>query len=298
MNRSLAFVRNVLALAAALGLSGPPSARAVDDDLLAHDLYRDGRYAEAAELFTDPAWKGVALYRAGQWWRAADAFVRADDALSAYNLGNAYARLGYPELALDAFRRALAADPSLDDARHNAEVMVKVLALAESGEGGGRSPSEDEIERVERERDADEKGTPDTGTGGEEEDERDQDGAGESEPGEEERSGGDETAPGDGGDAKDAEREARAGDGGGALGGEAGEERATNRASGESESGRERESAEAAGLRRQLESAQATEQWLARIAHDPERFLERRIALELRRRHAAGGAAPEGGSVW
>ena len=133
---------------ATLGMPTPSGA--VDDDLLAHELYRQGRTAEAAELFTDPAWKGVALYRSGQWWRAADAFVRADDPLSAHNLGNCYVKLGYYALALGAYRRALAADPALEDARHNAALMVRLLELEADEEDGAsaRSASSEEIERI------------------------------------------------------------------------------------------------------------------------------------------------------
>ena len=50
-----------------------------DDNLIAHRLFQQEDYAEAAEIYTNPAWKGVALYQSNQWWRAAEAFVRADD---------------------------------------------------------------------------------------------------------------------------------------------------------------------------------------------------------------------------
>ena len=282
-----------------LGLSPTTSVRAVDDDLLAHRLYREGRYAEAAELFTDPAWKGIALYRAEQWWRAADAFVRADDARSAHNLGNAYVKLGYHELALDAYRRALALDPTLDDARHNADVMLKLLALGDDGQGGGRSPSENELDRVERERPDEERDEGSrAGESGAGESEREESGAGES-AGKEEESDGDEGTSPDEPGATDEERQAERGDGeGGALGGTASASEASNRASGGAESDEASERSEAAGRRGDSEGEQATAQWLARIAHDPRRFLERRIALELRRRRAAGRAAPEGGDGW
>ena len=288
----------VLAATVLLALAGTRSARALDDDLLAHRLYVEGRYAEAAELFTDPAWKGVALYRSRQWWRAADAFVRADDARSAANLGNAYVKLGYHALALDAYRRALELEPDLDDARHNADVMVRVLALEERGEGGGRSPSEEEIERVEREGAEEREADPSPGEGGDEESEREEGGPGENEPGEEEGDGSEESAAGDDGETEDAERDAERGDGAGAVNGTEGERDASDRASGVSESDSALDGARAAGTRGDIESEQATAQWLARIAHDPRRFLERRIALELRRRRAAGHAAPEGGDGW
>jgi len=127
-----------------------PVAFAVDDDLLAYRLYQQGDFAQAAEIFTDPSWKGVALYRSSQWWRAAEAFVRANDAQSAFNLGNCYVKLGYYALALDAYQRALSIDPELEDASINADIVRELLMDEENenSEQGGRQPSGDEIEQL------------------------------------------------------------------------------------------------------------------------------------------------------
>jgi Ca-activated chloride channel family protein len=61
----------------------------------------------AAALFSDPAWQGVAFYRAGDFDAAAAALGRAGpDAL--YNLGNAQAHRGAYAASLEAFDLALA----------------------------------------------------------------------------------------------------------------------------------------------------------------------------------------------
>ena len=60
----------------ALTLTGFMGVAHADDNAVAYRLFEQKRYAEAAELFTDPAWKGVAMYRSDQYWRAAEAFVR------------------------------------------------------------------------------------------------------------------------------------------------------------------------------------------------------------------------------
>ncbi len=58
----------------------------------------------AASLFEDAAWRGVALYRAGDFDGAAAAFKEAK---SEYNLGNAQAHLGDYAAALEAYDVAL-----------------------------------------------------------------------------------------------------------------------------------------------------------------------------------------------
>ncbi len=282
------------------GDGGLPEARAdwrIDEHVLAHRLYAEGRHGEAAEIFTDPAWKGVALYRSEQWWRAAEAFVRADDPVSAYNLGNCYVKLGYHALALDAYQRALTGDPTFEDARRNAELMRELLAVDdEAAERGGRRSPDDEIDRLENDDEdeapgggADGDGDADAGDGsegerGESNDEPTPSGTDDAsasgEPGFEER---DESGDGDTGDA---------------VGGDAGAPEDGARPSGTAETEADGAPEDTVGLRAALEAEQATEQWLNRIRQDPARYLEKRIRLEMRRRRAAGQTAPAGGDGW
>lgn len=271
---------------------------AAEDNLLAHRLFEAGDYARAGEIFTDPAWKGIALYRSEQWWRAAEAFIRANDAVSAFNLGNCYVKLSYFELALDAYQQALSMDPSLEDAAFNAELMRQLLAVEdEQDRQGGRQPSGDEIERLDTRDDRRERGS---GEGGEEQSETgDSDPTQQSdEPGEQSMNESEDAHAGEGAQASEQETPASDENGSGALNGEASDEEAANRASGGSELDTPSADSQAAGLRTALETEQATTQWLNRINHDASLYLQRRIRLEQRRRQAAGQAAPEGGSSW
>lgn len=276
-------------------------AKAADENLLAYRLFNEGRYAQAAEIFTDPAWKGIALYRSSQWWRAAEAFVRANDALSAYNLGNTYVQLGYYELALEAYQQSLALDATLEDAQHNADIMRKLLASKEEEkQRSGRQSSGSEIDRLETEEPED---------GGQGEDGEEQTQQGENAPGE---SSDDGTLPigkeqqaqaqaGQGGEASDDNQrpDDPQGEGSGAIDGKAAEEaQPDGRPSGGSETDEPEEDAAAAGVRTELETEQATTQWLNRIQHNPQLFLQRRLKLEQQRRRAAGQTPPQGGSSW
>ena len=269
----------------------------IDDDIHAHRLYAEARYSEAAEIFTDPAWKGLALYRSEQWWRAAEAFVRADDALSAHNLGNSYVQLGYYALALQAYQRALSLKPDLEASQHNAELMRSLLAQDDSEEQRSGTQSRDnEIDRLEQE---DESESPRDGGGeGQDSDE-------ESSAAEEPDSARDTTPSAQGNDQQALEdneqtddTDSNTTDVADRVAGAAQEPGDTASGTGTSEANTQRESGDIIGRRTDIESQQATEQWLNQISHDPAAFLQKRIALELRRRQAAGQSAPAGGSAW
>ena len=284
-----------------VSLNSSKPSYAADNNLLAYRLFTKGDYARAAEIFTDPAWKGLALYRSSQWWRAAEAFVRANDAVSAYNLGNCYVQLGYYALALEAYQRALSLDETLDDAQHNADIMRALLATDddELQQQAGRQASGDEIERLESDSPEDESGQ---GEGGDEQIKQGDNAPGESTDDGTQNIGPDgEAQAGLGGEASDnAQRpDNPEGEGSGAIDGKPAEEDPENgKPSGGSETDEPNALAAAAGMRTNLETEQATTQWLNRIQHDSQLFLQRRLKLEQKRRRAAGQSPPQGGSTW
>ncbi len=269
-----------------------------DDNVLAHRLFNKGKYAQAGEIFTDPAWKGVALYRSSQWWRAAEAFVRANDAVSVFNLGNSYVKLGYYALALDAYLQALSMDPTLDDASYNADIMRQLLAAEDDNKKrSGRNPEGDEIEKLDTEAEPDEQGD---GQGGDEQSDVKETPTGKSDdPGAQTMGPQSDAQSGKGAEAsKQQLPNDENQDGGGAVQGETSDTREANRPSGGSETDTPADESQAAGMRASLEAEQATTQWLNRISHDSQLYLQRRIQLELKRRRAAGQSAPDGGSNW
>ena len=277
-----------------------PHGYAADDNLLAYRLFEQGEYAQAAEIFTDPAWKGLSLYRSSQWWRAAEAFVRANDPVSAYNLGNSYVQLGYYALALEAYQRALALEPSLEDAQHNADIMRALLAEErDENQSGGRQPDSEEVDQLDVDSPPEQSGDSDAG----EQSEAQGDNApGKSTDDGQQTIGTDQQAQaGKGGEAGEQESppENDDTDGSGAIDGEADDTAPeTGRPSGGSDTESASTESAAAGVRTSLETEQATTQWLNRIEHDSRLFLQRRLKLEQRRRFAAGQAPPQGGSTW
>lgn len=132
---ALAFRRGLLAAAwLALLLPWPKDAAALDWNDLWQTPDQQGQRAmqlqnhgEAAERFQDPAWKGAAYYRAGQYDKAAEALAGLDDAEAQYNRGNALAHGGKYQDAIAAYQQALRKNPQHADARHNKEEVEKQL---------------------------------------------------------------------------------------------------------------------------------------------------------------------------
>ncbi len=269
-----------------------------NDDLIAHKLFKQQRYAEAAEIFTDPAWKGVALYRSSQWWRAAEAFVRADNADSFFNLGNAYVQLGYYELALDAYLGAAKKRSDFSDAEFNAELMRKLLSQDKEEESQGLlKPGAQEIEQIEsgddetgsgKEGDENSSDKPDNKQGDDREGDTDNEG-----PNPDATAGGNSSESGS--DKTPGQQEP---DTGGNVKGTEAEPTQEQSPASASEGKNEQLSDITAGIRTQLETEQATVQWLNQIENDPGKYLKAQIELETKRRKAAGQSPPAGGSQW
>ncbi|MEB0006918.1 VWA domain-containing protein [Pseudomonas sp. MH9.2] len=90
-------------------------------------LLEQGRPAEAAQHFKDSQWQGLALYQAGDYASAAQRFAEGNNAADHYNRGNALARAGELEAALDAYEQALERQPDLQPALKNKALVERLL---------------------------------------------------------------------------------------------------------------------------------------------------------------------------
>ena len=90
-------------------------------------LLEQQRPNEAAEHFQDRQWKGLALYEAGDYDAAARLFAQGNSAADHYNRGNALARSGELEAALDAYDQALELQPELQPALSNKALVEQLL---------------------------------------------------------------------------------------------------------------------------------------------------------------------------
>ncbi len=92
-------------------------------DQQAAQALREGRAKQAQQLARDPAWRGAAAYRAGDYASARQALQQAPGGDAAYNLGNTLAKQGDYRQAIAAYDRALKLDPDNADAKANRKAV-------------------------------------------------------------------------------------------------------------------------------------------------------------------------------
>ena len=135
---SLAFRRGVLILALVFLLPLPQPAQATEwstfwknlwqtPDQQAQALMRQQQPGAAADKFSDPAWKGSAQYKAGNYQQALENYKSLKGARARYNEGNSLAKLGKLKDAIEAYDKALRLDPDDEDAIYNRKLVEDAL---------------------------------------------------------------------------------------------------------------------------------------------------------------------------
>nr|WP_024308797.1 VWA domain-containing protein [Pseudomonas sp. P818] len=109
-------------------------------------LLQAQRPAEAAQRFVDPQWQGKALFEAEDYSAAAQRFAKGDSAADHYNRGNALAKAGELEAALDAYEHALERQPELAVAQYNKALVEEVLRQRENQQQSGEGDSAEQQE--------------------------------------------------------------------------------------------------------------------------------------------------------
>ena len=190
-----------------------------------------GDYARAARLAQEPARSGSARYRLGDFDAAAEAFGAADDAEAHYNRGNALARAGRLEAALEAYDQALARAPDMADAAYNRERVQEALERRDQQaqqQSPNQSPNQSQGQQQDQGQQGDAGEQPGGGgsAGDQQQDAAGSGGAGDSQrgaqsdPQHDETQGADAGSDGEDGSAADPERSAGGGDGDAAEGAE------------------------------------------------------------------------------
>lgn len=111
-------------------------------------LLQAQRPAEAAQRFVDPQWQGKALFEAEDYSAAAQRFAKGDSAADHYNRGNALAKAGELEAALDAYEHALERQPELAVAQHNKALVEQALRQRENQQQSGEDDSAEQQEQT------------------------------------------------------------------------------------------------------------------------------------------------------
>ncbi len=128
-----------LFLALGLGLMppGPAHADGIGDWFFTPDqqgriAYQRKNFDRSAELFVDPMWKGEALYRNGQYAEAAQVFARLDSAEAAFREGLAHIKGREYRDGIAAFETALKRDPDYPGAAENLATAKQILDYVET----------------------------------------------------------------------------------------------------------------------------------------------------------------------
>jgi len=106
----------------------------LNSDQRAKRSLQAGKAARAAELFQDPSWKAAAEYQSGQFAHAAETLetLADNDESNAsndtlYNRGNALARTGQYQTAIEQYDKVLSDDPEHEDAKFNRQLLEDLL---------------------------------------------------------------------------------------------------------------------------------------------------------------------------
>jgi Ca-activated chloride channel family protein len=271
---ALAFRRGwiVVLIVFVMPLPEPAQAGVWDDlwltpDQQAQRMLEDGAALEAADVFENPAWRAVARYRGQDYAQSAAEFAEKGDARSLYNLGNALARQGEFESAIDAYEQVLEMDPDDIDAEYNRDLLKELMAQQEQQqqEGEQEESSDQQGEGEQSESD----GEP-------QEDSESKEGEGEQQDGDPSQR--DEEMSQEDLEAMQEELE-----------------RAAQEAQEHQENPLEQLTAEElAALRAQQEQEQAMEQWLRRIPNDPGSLLRNKFRYQYQQT----GKDQDGNSTW
>jgi len=277
---AMAFRRGwlLVVLIAVLPMSEPAEASVWDDiwwttDQQGQRQLKQGNASDAAELFENTDWQAVAQYRAGDYASSAAQFAEQGDVRNLYNLGNALARQGEFESAIDAFEQVLEIDADDTDAAYNRDVLQQMLEQQRSqqqSEGDQQQESSDQSGGDSEQSDSDSSTDP-----------QGADGASQSDSDAAERN----ASQRDDQEATQEDLEA--------LQQEL--QRAREKADQErDQSTQQLSQAEIDALRRAQEQQQALEQWLRRIPNDPGGLLRKKFRDQYRR----SGLDQDGNNLW
>ncbi|GAA0291713.1 VWA domain-containing protein [Psychrosphaera haliotis] len=113
------------------------------NDQLASEAYQANDFDNAQQQFNDPQWRAASAYKAGDYETALKLFEEDTSAQGLYNQGNALAQLGQLDQAIEAYNKALKAQPNLEDAKTNKELIEK---LKEEQQSNSENSNESEGE--------------------------------------------------------------------------------------------------------------------------------------------------------
>ena len=132
-----------------LGESQPAQAGIWDDLWLTRDqqgkrALEAGDTETASEVFANPSWAGTAAYQGGKYDRAVEQFSVSEGTDAAYNRGNALARAGKIDEAIEAYRESLEQAPDKQDAQDNLALLEQLKQQQQNQEQESQDDNSDD----------------------------------------------------------------------------------------------------------------------------------------------------------
>lgn len=113
-------------------------------DQQAMQAYQAKDYQGAASQFANPQWQASALYKAGEYQQALNAFDKDDSASGLYNQGNSLMQLGNYAEAQKRYQSAVEKNPQFDAAKSNLELAKKLQQQQEQNQQQNSDQSSDD----------------------------------------------------------------------------------------------------------------------------------------------------------
>ena len=244
-------------------------------DQQAQRMLDEGNAADAAQLFEDQRWRATANYRAGDYGGSAAGFDNLEDTDSLYNKGNALAKLGEFQSAIEQYEQVLQIDPDDEDALYNRDLLQDMLEQQQDSQDGEQGNQENSSEAG---------GGEQQSEGQSQSDDAGQEGQA-GDPGSEGQQGESSVRDEAGTNEEDLEAMQQELE-------RAAQEAMQQAAEADEQEGMTQE--QALAMQRAQEQQQAMEQWLRRIPNDPGGLLRRKFRYQYQRQ----GREQDGNSLW
>ena len=112
-------------------------------DQQGQNALQKGDAASAQLLFKDPQWQASAAYKNNDFKAAAEYFKQGNSADNYYNLGNALAKMGELDKAIDAYTQALDIEPDMEDAIANRKLVEQLQQQQQNQSQSGDEQQQD-----------------------------------------------------------------------------------------------------------------------------------------------------------
>ena len=233
---------------------------------------------------SSPEWQGAAAFRQGNHEQASEYYSTLDHPSAHYNRGNALAKTGSLEEAIEAYQKALEQNPAMEDAVYNKKLVEDLLAQNQSSEDQSeQNQDQDQDQDQGQEQDQDQSGENQQSDNSSEnpdqqEDQESADGSSQSEQDQQQEQ---QSAQSDQEDSADNEPEQSAEQQNKT---EEGENSPAEQSAQAAEEQQEAESM--AATEPMTEDQQALEQWLKQVPDDPGGLLRRKFSYQYSQRQS------------